>query len=205
MVDCNKYNINIGKRAIRERLMLPLDQIVLLSVGRLDKDKRIDIFLKVLKYLNHNSMSYYGVICGDSPEKDKLLSLVYKLGLSNNVRFEGSVNNIHEYYYSSDFVIHTSCTEIQPNVLIEACASGRPVICYNMPSNRSIIKDNVHGVLIDKLEDIEKYSRSIKSLVENRCKYNEISNNCKKHAFKNYDVSKIVNQYIATYRELLKK
>ena len=99
----------------------------LLCVGRLAEQKGYAHLLKSMKSLLKLSNNINLLILGDGEEKEELISLANKLGLSKNVKFLGNIDNPYKYMRKSDLFLFPSLYEGFGNVLVEAMISGVPI------------------------------------------------------------------------------
>lgn len=103
-----------------------------LCVGHLEKVKRLDWLLQVLKLANEKLSSKWTLdVVGDGPEESNLRQLVKRLGIHSNVIFHGRVgwgDRLFKLYRDADLFLISSLTESGPRTLIEAMASGLPVL-----------------------------------------------------------------------------
>lgn len=81
------------------------------------------------------------------------------------------------YYNNIDVLIISSISETGPNPLLEAMSCGVPVISNKVGLAPTIIKNNVNGILIDDMENIESYKNNIIELINNKEKYYMLSEN----------------------------
>lgn len=204
MIDVNNYtNIKEIKDNIKRKLNIPLNKKVLLIACRLTGGKRVDIFLKIMKKLSLIDKNIIGIIAGDGYEKEKLRNITNQINIENSVKFVGSVKNINEYLYVSDLLIHTTEREIQPMILLEAGAFGVPVVCSNIGGNKTVIKNELNGIIV-KNDDIEDYVNSILDLLHNTEKYDKMSKNSKRIISEKHDKSVIFQNIYTLYESLVK-
>jgi len=109
------------------------DRINLLFVGRLVAAKGVDLILQALGLL---PASYRLTIVGDGEEKLSLVALSEDLGLVERVEFVGEVSNPEVYYGLSDVFLMSSLYEPFGQTILEASASGLPVVAF--PSGRGV-------------------------------------------------------------------
>jgi glycosyltransferase involved in cell wall biosynthesis len=105
-------------------------QRTFLYVGRLNRQKRVDLLLLALYRLNGRGRHARLHIVGDGPDKKDLVCLAKRLGISDRVFFHGNINpeEVSRHYSRHTIFILSSRDEGQPNALLEAMASGMPVI-----------------------------------------------------------------------------
>ncbi|MDO4764795.1 MAG: glycosyltransferase family 4 protein [Eubacteriales bacterium] len=116
---------------------------VLLSLGRISKEKSIDFLIESMPELIQKDSNIRLLIVGDGPYKVFLEEMVSKLNLSQYIRFAGRIpfNEVINYYSLADIFVNASKTETQGLTIFEAMASNLPVIVFD--------DDNVADVVID--------------------------------------------------------
>jgi glycosyltransferase involved in cell wall biosynthesis len=118
------------KRALKERLGVVNDERIVLTVGRLSREKGHSDLLDALSVLREmdSKLKFKLVIVGDGPEHGNLERAAHEKGLDANVFFIGHVDDVKPYYAIADALALPSHSEGSPNVLLEAMAAGLPVI-----------------------------------------------------------------------------
>lgn len=120
----------------------------LLCVGRLSHQKGFDLIIEAISFLKDKTIKLY--ILGDGEEKNKLLDLIKKLGLSDQVFLLGRKSNPYSYMKNADLFILSSRYEGFPNALLEAGACGLYSICNNcLGGVNEIIEENINGNVIN--------------------------------------------------------
>jgi glycosyltransferase involved in cell wall biosynthesis len=102
-----------------------------LSVGRLDTEKNPLLLARVLETIRQVDSRWRLVVCGEGPLRSELVRELEGRGLSKHAELRGYVpvhGGLLELYRSSHAFLHVSLTEGMPQVLIEAFASGLPVV-----------------------------------------------------------------------------
>ena len=140
-----------SRRAARRALALDENQPTLLSVGRLDPIKELDLLLESVALLRTPArlMLVGGNPDGD-PEVERLRQRAADLGLGERVRFPGAVpqENLRHYYHAADAVVVSSRYESFGLVAVEALASGTPVVASAAGGLTSIVRDGENGLLV---------------------------------------------------------
>ncbi|TVP10595.1 glycosyltransferase [Shewanella sp. KCT] len=150
-IDISSWNLKFDsledKTALRHRLNLPLFSKIMLSVGGLTTKKNASIGFSILR----ESSNLHYVVVGEGPELDGYFEAVKNLGISDKVTFVGRKEGDYliEYFKSSDFFIFPSLYDQYGFVVVEALASGLPVLCSDKTGASSLIKDGFNGYLID--------------------------------------------------------
>lgn len=128
---------------------------IILHVGRLCKEKRIDIVLKAFKILS-KEMHARLIITSDGPDKKRLEDFCKKINISRNVIFTGYVSDkkLLKLYSTADVFVSASDTETQGLVVLEALACGCPVVVRNALGFKDYIRDGRNGLLFDNDRDL---------------------------------------------------
>lgn len=124
----NAWSASPGKNReeARQALGIGEDAFHIGWVGRLSVEKGADVFLRSIALLG--DLPFLASIIGDGPEAPALRSLAAELGISDRVRWHGSLPQAGEYFPGFDALALTSRTEGTPMVLFEAMASGTPIV-----------------------------------------------------------------------------
>jgi glycosyltransferase involved in cell wall biosynthesis len=141
-------------------------QRTLLYVGRLSRQKRVDLLLLALSRLKGRGGGASLHIVGDGPEKQALSSLAGRLGIAERVVFHGSVDPqmVGRYYFRHTIFILGSRDEGQPNALLEAMSCGMPVI-VTASGGAEYLVDETMG-LVCAPDDPKALSRAISRMLE---------------------------------------
>ena len=150
----------------------PKGPLTLIAVGRLVKQKRLDRFISILGLLQRDfGLNVKGLIVGsgrqDEDLRPELESKARRLGLFPDViQFRGGVADMRSAYHESAVCVLTSDFEGTPNVLLEAMASGLPVVATNVGGVPGIVRHGQTGFLLDP-NDLEGFAAVLAELVKN--------------------------------------
>jgi glycosyltransferase involved in cell wall biosynthesis len=123
------------------------DSFVILGVGRLVPAKRFDLFLQTLAQLN-SKFPVRGIIAGDGPLRKELEAHARQLGLlPGGVEFLGCVSDTVGLYRRANLFLLTSDHEGTPNVVLEAMASGIPVVGTRVGDVPDLLGEGARGRL----------------------------------------------------------
>lgn len=151
------YNgIPLGRFGVGEHASTMSGPIQFLCVGRLTRQKGMDILIRALARTPGCTLS----IVGEGEDERELRSLAESVGVSERVSFLGVRSDIPERMRAADCFVLASRWEGLGIVLIEALASGLPVITTTVGGIPEIIRDGIHGILIPP-EDEESLSRAL--------------------------------------------
>jgi glycosyltransferase involved in cell wall biosynthesis len=151
----------------RDQKHLPL---TLLFVGRLHWQKNVSALLSVLEVIRSRFvLPAIARVVGDGPERLHLEKLAGQMRLDNAISFEGWLSRaeIASAYRRAFLLVNLSRYEGMSNVVLEALASGLPVIGSNIPGNAELIEDQATGFLFNLDEDPLKIAEQIVDLFGN--------------------------------------
>lgn len=138
-IDVARFSGGRRDEALRSRLGVEPHDRLLLFVGRLAREKNVELLLRALAGAADNSLKL--VIAGDGPLRHELGHLAAEIGIGASTRFLGSVprDELPDLYASADAFVMPSVTETQGLVLAEALAAGAYVVAADAPQNRDVL------------------------------------------------------------------
>lgn len=164
-IDVDKFkNTVVDRVAKRQELGIPEDAFLLLSVGELNENKNHQIVIKAIAELNDNNIHY--AIAGDGPLKYYLEKLAVELGVENRLHLLGYRTDVAELYKTADVFCFPSYREGLPVSVMEAMASGLPLICSNNRGTREFIVNEENGLMFE-LENCICITNFILELLKN--------------------------------------
>jgi len=150
---------------LEERLAVPF---TVLGVGRHVAVKRYDRFLQILTRLRAGIPEARGVLVGDGPERAALERLAVELGISGAVEFAGEASATAESYMRASVLLVTSEHEGTSNVVLEAMASGLPVVALDAGGTSALVMSGETGY-VHAQDDIDGAVRSLALLARAPC------------------------------------
>ncbi|APG71921.1 glycosyl transferase [Lactobacillus delbrueckii subsp. delbrueckii] len=153
------------KADLREKLGIAPDAQVIITLGRVAAEKKIDRILRVMPDLLTEFPKLVFVIAGDGPDADVLKEQVERLTLEDHVIFAGNIphDQVASYYKMADFFVSASDTETQGLTYIEALGSGRKCVVYKTDYTDQVFNDPAYGLTFESLrqmkEEIATYLR----------------------------------------------
>lgn len=123
------YPSSYKKRTLKNVKINEYKKKIILSIGRLSREKGFDILIRSIPFINYNN--FVIKIIGDGSYKKDLINLSKKLGVNKKIIFLGDKNEkkIVKYYLESNLFINSSHFEGFPNAVVEALSFNLPVIC----------------------------------------------------------------------------
>jgi glycosyltransferase involved in cell wall biosynthesis len=173
------------------------DKIRIVSVGNLVPKKNHKLLIDVALQLREMSLDFSIDILGYGPLIEDLKKYTETNNLEKNITFHGNVSNVEDFLKTAHFYLHTAKYEPFGLVIIEAMASGLPVITLDGKGNRDIIKDGENGFMIYK-ENPFLFTEKILFLWKNRNEYYKISQNASNFS-KQFDIENYTDKLIQIY------
>lgn len=184
-IDCERFTPSSPPRASHE--------LTLLYVGRLIPLKRIDLVIQAIAKLRVQGHQVHFRIVGSGSHQQVLRDLVAHCGLVEQVTFTGNVayEDIQTVYQQADIYVQLSTVEGMSNSILEALASGLPIISSNVGGASALIDAN--GALIEQ-PTLETVVQSITTYVESPSLLREHGQQSRKIA-ETYCIEQIAQQY----------
>ena len=204
-VDTERFNPGINGSQVRARHNLE-DSKVILFVGALTRWHRykgLDILIKAFMDIQRQLNEVRLLVVGDGELKMEYQTSCSTIG--KKVIFAGNVddNQLPDYYAASDLLVLPSLDRSEGFglTLLEANATGKPVVASNVGGIPSIVTHGVNGLLVPPRDEIT-LARTVVNLMEDEDKLLEMGRNGRRIA-EAYEWREIVKKIEELYREVL--
>jgi sugar transferase (PEP-CTERM/EpsH1 system associated) len=198
-----------GKNSVTDipiNKFLPQEPIVIGTVGRLaevkDQATLIRAFSTVLEASLLAKQHLRLVIAGNGPMMDQLEMLISELGLGDFVWMAGDRNDIPEILRLLNIFVLPSIGEGRSNTILEAMATGLPIIATNVGGNPELVEDGVNGYLVPP-GNPEKLAERIIKLTESSETRSLMGKVSLKKVHEKFNWDSTVENYLSVYDELL--
>lgn len=165
-VDTTRFHPRRGGRAVRQELGLTQSAPLAGIVAALRPEKNHALFLRAAAKVRREMPEAKFLIVGDGPERADLERLASDLKLADAVRFVGTRSDIPELLSALDVFVLTSKIEANPVSILEAMASGKPVIAPRVGSIGETVADDHTGFLTEP-ENEDQVIERLKQLFGN--------------------------------------
>lgn len=194
--DTKKFsNAKVDILKKRKELSIDNNDVMILSIGELNNNKNHEVVIRALARINRKDIHYF--IAGEGTLKDYLYRLSEELGMENRVHILGFRKDIDELCKVADIFCFPSIREGLPVALMEAMASGLPVICSDIRGNRDLVKDKVNGFLYD-LDFIDDLKTNIENLIDDKTLIDKFRVNNQNDILK-FDIKNVINEMERIY------
>ncbi len=202
-VDPQSFKPAKDPAAIKQQFKLD-DNPCVLFVGSLIPRKGlhflVDIAGKILK--EHASTKF--LIVGKGPLKDQFVNAINKRGFWNSFLFVDSLNEdmLAAAYNAADVFVLPSLQEGQGIVLLEAEASGKPVVAFNVGGVPEAMRDGETGFLAE-LGDTDKFANAVAKLLSDVELREKMGEDARKFVVENFTWDLCAQKMLRVYREAL--
>jgi 1,2-diacylglycerol 3-alpha-glucosyltransferase len=186
--------------AFRQTHNIPMEQPVLLHVGRVAHEKNIAFLLKALALLRTKHHEILLLITGEGPAEASLRHQAQQMGLTAHVRFLGYLDRQHELpacYAAADLFVFASKTETQGLVLLEAMAQGTAVVALAEMGTQDLLREG-HGAYIAP-DDVTGFAARIDEALSEPQQRAQTSARGKQHALQWSDQA-LAEKLLAIYQ-----
>ncbi|MEZ0180160.1 glycosyltransferase ['Camptotheca acuminata' phytoplasma] len=199
--DSQKYSleeINI----LKNKLNLT-NFFICLFVGRLSKEKDINLIIDNFAFFHEQNKKSKFVIIGDGPEKKSLQKKVKKLNLQDKIIFLGFVPNDQTglYYQLGDVFLNASLFETQGLTFIEALSASLPVVARYDEALKGVVEHGKNGFFY---QNEKEFVQILNNLISNKTKYKEISLQAKE-SIKDYKQEVFGAKMIDIYKKAIEE
>ena len=203
-IDLERFKPTNDGLYLKRIFAVPINKPVLLYVGRLDKEKRVDIILRALSDILRVT-SVHLVLAGIGKEKQKLEELTEKLGIQKAVTFTGFVpdKDLQNIYRIADLFVMAGIAELQSIVTMEAMASGLPVVAVNAMALPELVHDGENGYLFSD-GDSQMLAEKVIAILSNQTMREQMSKKSLE-IIKDHDINKIIEKYESIYNGIINR
>lgn len=197
-VDTSQYTrvMENEKIAIRRKLHLPEKAFIFVYSGQFIERKNQRFLLEVFSYTFNNNDAYL-LLLGDGMDYQNLYD---KYGLVSNIDFRGSVNDVNTYLKACDAYVSTSKSEGMPNGVLEAMATGLPVVLSDIEQHNEIMKINSGVGFAYNCDDTNDLTRKLIDMMNGNI--NDMGEEAYKVAHCNFSASAMCKKYQDEYIKL---
>jgi glycosyltransferase involved in cell wall biosynthesis len=147
-IDCTQFQPQPEERAAaRARWGLPPEAFVVAGIGRLTHQKNFALFLEVAAAVRKDHPDTHFVIAGTGEDEAALRAHAAALGLNGHVHFLGYVGEMAALYPALDLLLLTSRYEGLPITILEAMATGTPIIAPKLDGIAEVLEDGTEAAL----------------------------------------------------------
>lgn len=202
-IDLNKFKPQTYEKKVqlRKQYGYSEDDFILVYAGELSYRKNQELVIRSLCNLKDKIPNIKLLIAGTGDFLGSYKELVEVLKLNNNVHFLGYRNDVVNLMLLSDIAVSASRQEGLPVNVMEAMATGLPLVVTNCRGNRDLVSDNENGFIVDQ-DNPQSFSSAIEKIYNSK----ELKSNFSiksLNSVKEYSLDKVKKEMIDIYQSLL--
>ncbi len=199
-----KKSLKSGQ-ALRKKLKIPPEAKVLISVGRIGKEKNVEFLIKGFAEALKKRKDILLLMVGDGPFLKELKKIAQNLKIAQSIIFTGKVprQKIPAFYQSADVFLFASLADTQGIVILEALACGLPVISLKDDALANVIVNNKNGFFV-KQHSSKSFAQKIITLLDDLSLYKKFSARAVKTARK-FSKESVAKELIKIYKTQIEK
>lgn len=167
------------------------------SVGRFNWEKNFELLIKICKKLKESTKFEFQItIVGDGPDFDKISEMIKKNKLEKLIYLKGELSNdeVKDFMSNLDIYLQTSLSEGSPLTIKEAMVTPLVVISSNVGGVSNLIKNNINGFLVYKINSDFFVETIMKVLKMRENEINKIKKSANKFIMANFSSSRIASK-----------
>ena len=200
-VDLTQFSAGKAPDEIYEKYNLPKNRPIVLYVGRVDPEKSIEYPLQAFAKVHAKIPEALMVIVGDGTAREKLEKMAIELGIADDVRFLGKIvlPELADVYRIGSLFVTASETETQGIVLIEALASGLPLVAVDAGAVSELCQDGKDGILCQP-KDVNGLAKAMIKILQDK-------DLCKRYSKAGLEIANFhdLNRTLTRFEEIYKE
>jgi len=200
-VELNPFGLQADRRALRRKLGLPTERLVIVSVGRLTREKGYSYLQTALASIPARQRPLT-LIAGDGPDRSELESRTTAMGLDQDIRFLGHRRDVPALLAAADLFVLASLSEGLPLVLLEAMAAGLPAVVTAVGGNPEVVEDGASGVLVP-VGDEQALVKALSSLLNDPPRREQMGRAARQRFDRYFSLQKFIEAHERLYEEML--
>lgn len=204
-VNIEKFNPGVDGSEIRKSLRWEKDNVVI-STRNFEPVYNVECLIKAMPLIIKAIPNAKFIIIGKGSLENKLKNMVKALGILNNVKFIGYVqqDKLPNYLSCADIYVSTSLSDGTSNSLLEAMSSGLPIVATDIESNKVWIENGKTGYLFGK-KDYVALAKNIITLIKDKEKSKIFGEKNREIVKKEGDWNKQIKKIEKLYENLINK
>jgi len=194
----------VDRASLRREIGVGESSFVLGFVGRLWPQKRVEDLIWGADILRIAEWPVEVVIVGEGPRRSALEWFVVKMKKTGDVHFLGKRADARRLMAGFDALVLPSVFEGMPNVVLEAMATGTPVVASRIPGTIEVVSHNETGLLFEAQRPSEM-ARQVQRLLEEPGLGQRLADTAKHVVAEKFTVEAMTAGYVALYERLLEE
>ncbi len=191
-----------ARKELRRQLGIPENLFVIGSVGRLAAEKNYPLMVDAFSKFHKAYSNSHLVIVGDGSEMQFIKVMIEKLSLQHCCSLPGMRSDISDWMKCFDVFSLSSITEGTSVTLLEALATGVPIVATDVGGNRAVVNPPDCGLIVDD-GDSDALSNSWLFMASNVEQYRQMCLSARQRSIQEYSVSAMIRLYKDLYSDFI--
>jgi glycosyltransferase involved in cell wall biosynthesis len=170
--------------------------------ARLGREKGVDLFLSAAAGVLAELPLTRFAVAGDGPDRAQLEAQIERLAIGGSVSLLGREEDMRSFYASLDMLVVPSRQEGLPITLLEAMASGLPVVATRVGEVPAVLRDGETGMLVDR-EDVPGLTRAMLSLLRDPLARARLGAAARKLVDQQFSAQRMQADYLRFYEQAM--
>lgn len=202
-IDLQTFSRNqVQRQAVRQELGFGENDFLIFQVARLDYLKDHATAIRTLARVSRQCPQAHLILVGEGPELSKIQGLIREQKLEHRVHLLGLRKDIPKLLAAADVFLLTSISEGIPVTIIEAMASGLPVVSTNVGGVSEVVEEGKTGLLAPAGDD-DLLAKNILKLIATPQLAKELGEQGLSRAKEHFSEAKMHSGFLKTYQEML--
>ena len=202
-INLDRFTPTKAKKATYEKFQLPQDKTIIGYLGRLDNEKHIDVAMGAFAKLVHEGYDLHMLLVGTGNAETTLRRLAAALDIEECLTFTGLVSDedMVELHKVSDIYTMPSPTELQSIAMLEAMASGKPLVAVDAGALGELCRNDENGYLVFP-DDVNGFMRALQMLLDTPRRIHQFGKRSREIA-EQHDEKKVIPQFVKLYKHVI--
>ncbi|MFH1395273.1 MAG: glycosyltransferase family 4 protein [Candidatus Omnitrophota bacterium] len=208
-VDIETFTVSSANDDLKRSFGINKDDLVVGFVGRIVKEKGIEELVSAVYEVKKDIPNVKLLIAGDTlcsdrdtKTKKSIEKFIQLKGLENSIIFAGLKDNMPEIYGVMDVFVLPSYREGMPRSIIEAMASGKPVVATDIRGAREEVVKGITGELVP-VKDVSALAAAVKLILRNNDLAVKMGHAARERAVNMFDENMVLKKESETYKKLI--
>jgi glycosyltransferase involved in cell wall biosynthesis len=158
--------------------------------------------LRTLALLHDQGTDFHFLLIGDGPQRRRLERLADALGIRRQVTFAGEVPGASAWLCALDVFCFTSLDEGLPNAVMEAAVAGLPIVAWELPFMKELLKDGQVACLVEK-GDLTAFKNTLVELIRSPGVRSDLGQAARQHVLHTFSLGSYIRQMTHVYEDVL--
>jgi len=187
----------VEKRELRKTLGLGVKDFVLIYTAELNANKNQVMLIQAMESLIKRQPNIHLLLAGDGELASHYKAEVKSKGMAGNIHFLGYRHDVPALLQISDVAVSTSKREGLPVNIMEAMATGLPIVATDCRGQADLVKNGINGFLVDS-NDVKNLKKKVSKIFADKVLKNNLGRNSVNSA-KKYDLRLLLDEMAVIY------